>query len=82
MLNKNNYGVMSSTISVRYSYPVKPDQNPDPTRPRPVVIEPEKNDPTRIEEPRKPHPPRIDDPPLQEPSQPDQQPLHKISILF
>jgi hypothetical protein len=33
--------------------PVKPDKNPDPTRIKPGVNEPEKTDPTRIE-PQKP----------------------------
>jgi len=31
--------------------PGKPDKNPDPTRTRPGVNEPEKIDPTRIDEP-------------------------------
>lgn len=42
--------------------PVKPDKNPDPTKPRPGGNEPEKNDPTRIEEPGKLDPTRIDEP--------------------
>jgi hypothetical protein len=39
--------------------PVKPDRNPDPTKPRPGINEPEKADPTRIEEPEKHDPTRI-----------------------
>lgn len=31
--------------------PVKPDENPYPTRPEPGINEPDKNDPTRIDEP-------------------------------
>lgn len=42
--------------------PLKPDKNPDPTRPRPGGNEPEKNDPTRIEQPEKLDPTRIDEP--------------------
>ena len=42
--------------------PVKPDKNPDPTKPRPGGNEPDKNDPTRIEEPGKTDPTRIDEP--------------------
>lgn len=42
--------------------PVKPDKNPDPTKPRPGGNEPEKNDPTRIEEPEKHDPTRINEP--------------------
>jgi hypothetical protein len=43
--------------------PVKPDKNPDPTKPKPGGNKPEKNDPTRIEEPSKNDPTRIDEPP-------------------
>jgi hypothetical protein len=35
--------------------PVKPDKNPDPTKRRPGVNEPEKADPTRIEPPSTPN---------------------------
>jgi len=52
--------------------PAKPDQNPDPTQPKPGWNEPEKNDPTRIKEPPKTDPTRIDNPPLPQP--PTQQP--------
>lgn len=45
------------------SIPVKPDKNPDPTKRKPGVNEPEKIDPTRIEEPEKSDPTRIDNPP-------------------
>jgi len=40
--------------------PAKPDENPDPTKPRLGGNEPEKTDPTRIDEPRpaKPEPPK------------------------
>ena len=47
--------------------PLKPDQNPDPTRPKPGGNEPEKIDPTRIEEPGKLDPTRIDNPPPTKP---------------
>jgi len=40
--------------------PAKPDKNPDPTKRKPGVNEPEKVDPTRIEEPEKIDPTRID----------------------
>lgn len=40
--------------------PVKPDKNPDPTKPKPGGNEPNKIDPTRIEEPKKNDPTRID----------------------
>ena len=40
--------------------PVKPDKNPDPTRPIPGGNEPYKNDPTRIEDPQKVDPTRIE----------------------
>jgi len=49
--------------------PVKPDKNPDPTRPRPGGEEPGKVDPTRIDEPPKVDPTRIDDPPPTKPLQ-------------
>ena len=42
--------------------PVKPDQNPDPTKRKPGQNEPEKIDPTRIKEPGKTDPTRIDEP--------------------
>jgi hypothetical protein len=41
--------------------PVKPDENPDPTKKKPGY-EPEKVDPTRIPEPNKTDPTRIDEP--------------------
>ena len=50
--------------------PVKPDINPDPTKPKPGGNEPEKNDPTRITEPPKTDPTRIDNPPMPKPIQP------------
>jgi hypothetical protein len=46
----------------RKKIPVKPDKNPDPTKKKPGVHEPEKVDPTRIEEPEKNDPTRIPDP--------------------
>ena len=49
--------------------PVKPDINPDPTKPKPGGNEPEKNDPTRITEQPKTDPTRIDNPPLPKPGQ-------------
>jgi hypothetical protein len=51
--------------------PVKPDINPDPTKPRPGGNEPNKNDPTRIEEPSKTDPTRIDEPDPLMPNQPN-----------
>jgi hypothetical protein len=48
--------------------PVKPDTNPDPTRPRPGGNDPDKNDPTRIEEPPRTDPTRIDNPPNPNPA--------------
>jgi hypothetical protein len=48
--------------------PVKPDINPDPTRPRPGGNEPDKNDPTRIDEPPRTDPTRIDNPPNPSPN--------------
>ena len=50
--------------------PVKPDTNPDPTKPKPGGNEPEKNDPTRITEVPKTDPTRIDNPPMPKPAQP------------
>ncbi len=57
--------------------PVKPDQNPDPTRPRPGGNEPGKVDPTRIEEPGKTDPTRIDNPPPMHPN-----PAPQEGVLF
>jgi|GraSoiStandDraft_46_1057282.scaffolds.fasta_scaffold1614021_1 hypothetical protein len=51
--------------------PVKPDINPDPTKPRPGGNEPNKNDPTRIEEPARTDPTRIDEPVPPKPDQPN-----------
>lgn len=51
--------------------PLKPDINPDPTKPKPGGNEPEKNDPTRIVEPQKTDPTRIDEP--ASPKPPEQQ---------
>lgn len=42
--------------------PMKPDKNPDPTKPRIGGNEPDKIDPTRIEDPSKVDPTRIDEP--------------------
>ncbi|MCX6232407.1 MAG: hypothetical protein NTZ33_12795 [Bacteroidetes bacterium] len=42
---------MSRRKQIRQNTPLRPDENPDATRIRPGVIEPEKNDPTRIIEP-------------------------------
>ena len=39
--------------------PLKPDKNPDQTRPKPGGNEPNKVDPTRIEQPQKTDPTRI-----------------------
>lgn len=43
----------NSPLHPEKDIPVKPDKNPDPTKPKPGGNEPEKNDPTRIKEPRK-----------------------------
>jgi hypothetical protein len=59
-------------IKTDKNIPVKPDQNPDPTQPKPGGNEPEKNDPTRIEEPNKADPTRIDEPPPARPETPGQ----------
>jgi hypothetical protein len=60
-----------STPPNKPTTPAKPDENPDPTKPKPGGNEPGKNDPTRIEEPQKTDPTRIDEPPLPKPGQPN-----------
>lgn len=64
---KNN---QDKPVKPEKDIPVKPDINPDPTKPKPGGNEPEKNDPTRITEPPKTDPTRIDNPPLPKPEQP------------
>ncbi|MBK9636407.1 MAG: hypothetical protein IPO63_00760 [Bacteroidetes bacterium] len=49
-------------IKPEKSIPAKPDVNPDPTKPRPGVNEPEKSIPLGIDDPTKVDPTRIDDP--------------------
>lgn len=49
----------SPPVKPEKDIPVKPDKNPDPTKPKPGGNEPNKNDPTRIEEPEKSDPTRI-----------------------
>lgn len=57
--------------------PTKPDQNPDPTKIKPGVNDPEKVDPTRIKEPGKTDPTRIDPTP-EKPETPDRQTMKPI----
>ena len=62
--------------------PVKPDENPDPTRAKPGGgNDAKKNDPTRIEEPRKNDPTRIDEP-SQKPIQPTRQLLSRRILQY
>jgi hypothetical protein len=71
MQRKNNIVEKShSALPNKPNVPSKPDENPDPTKPKPGGNEPEKNDPTRIEQPQKTDPTRIDEPPLPTPAQP------------
>lgn len=64
--NKNSFeknkGNQTGPVRPEKDIPVKPDKNPDHTRPMPGGEEPKKNDPTRIEEPEKADPTRIDEP--------------------
>lgn len=57
---ENSPGKDEPPVKPEKDIPVKPDKNPDPTKPRPGGNEPEKNDPTRIEQPGKSDPTRID----------------------
>ena len=57
---KKMSGKESPPVKPEKDIPLKPDKNPDPTRPKPGGNEPEKNDPTRIEQPNKTDPTRID----------------------
>lgn len=59
--------------------PVKPNVNPDPTKPKPGGNEPKKNDPTRIEEPGKADPTRIDE---QDPSRQPKPEKTKSIIVY
>lgn len=59
----NNLRQQIPPVKPEKNIPTRPDQNPDPTIPKPGGNEPEKNDPTRIEEPNKVDPTRIDSPP-------------------
>ncbi|MBI2270407.1 MAG: hypothetical protein HYU69_08635 [Bacteroidetes bacterium] len=54
---KNKRG--QAPVKPEKDIPAKPDKNPDPTKRKPGVNEPEKIDPTRIEEPEKSDPTRI-----------------------
>lgn len=54
-----NHDKDSPPVKPEKDIPVKPDKNPDPTKPKPGGNEPEKNDPTRIEQPEKSDPTRI-----------------------
>ena len=56
---KKTKHIQSSPINPEKEIPVKPDKNPDPTKPGPGVNDPQKVDPTRIEEPEKVDPTRI-----------------------
>jgi hypothetical protein len=64
---------MGPPVKPDKNIPVKPDHDPDPTKPKPGGNEPEKNDPTRIEEPQKNDPTRIDEPPPKPPNPPEKQ---------
>ena len=59
---ENMAGKSDPPVRPEKDIPVKPDKNPDPTKPRPGGNEPEKNDPTRIEQPGKIDPTRIGGP--------------------
>lgn len=71
----NTNGQQNPPVKPEKDIPVKPDVNPDPTKPKPGGNEPEKNDPTRIEEPSKTDPTRIDEPSPMQPGQPDRKPI-------
>ena len=67
MKNINSNVNQEPPVKPEKDIPVKPDVNPDPTKPKPGGNEPKKNDPTRIEEPGKVDPTRIDNPPAPAP---------------
>jgi hypothetical protein len=56
----SSFSMEQEPVKPEKDIPVKPDVNPDPTRPKPGGNEPEKNDPTRIEQPSKTDPTRIE----------------------
>jgi len=59
---KNKKGSKETPANPEKQMPDREDDDNDPTRPKPGITDPERNDPTRIDDPEKIDPTRINDP--------------------